>query len=177
MPKWKEWLSSSKTANGYILAGAVLTLAVNTLISLWLINISEENSKKLLVEQFEQATEMARQAEINARSKEIRDAAADFSTFAASYVTAMLDEPSALPVARRRLTENVLKQISTVTMTGNVFEEGVEQAANQYKNALFSFREALIEADNVLQMRPFWESASDVLAARDVLLAAVDRTD
>ncbi|MCF7725739.1 hypothetical protein [Sulfitobacter sp. M22] len=174
MSKVKEWWFGDRSSNGLVLGGAILLFLLNGLVSWLLISQSEAHSEKLLEQQFDQALEMAKQSEVNARSKEIRDAAADFSTFAAAYVTAVIDSPQDVSVAKRRLTENVLRQLSTVTMTGNVFSNEIRNAAEEYKGALFAFTDALTDADSILEMRPFWESASDVLVSRDYLLALVD---
>lgn len=174
MSKFMKWWSGSGNPNGLQLLGAALLFLANIGITYLMVSRSEDHAEELLKRQFSQAMEMAQKAEVSARSKEIRDAASDFSTFAAAYVTAVIDSPSEVPLAKRRLTENVLKQLSTVTMSDGVFPIGVQEAANSYKLALYDFRDALIDADTVLEMRPFWESASDVLAAREQLLSLVD---
>jgi hypothetical protein len=174
MSAFKEWWSGNGNPNGLGLLGAAFVLIANVVITYLMVSRSEEHAEELLKQQFSQTREMAQKAEVSARSKEIRDAASDFSTFAAAYVTAVLDAPSEVPLAKRRLTDNVLKQLSTVTMSGGVFPNDIQDAAKSYKLALYDFSDALSDADTVLKMRPFWERASDVLVAREELLSLVD---
>jgi hypothetical protein len=168
-------LFSDGTSKAWVIFTALLTFAANGGVTLYLVNRSESHNESMIQEQLAHSLQAAEKAEFNERSREIRASAEDFSTYAAAYVSAVVEAPDGIPVARKRLTENVIKQLSTVSMGSSIFHGDVAKAAEEYENALYEFREALIHADSVMEMRPFWESASDVLVARDRLLKAVDK--
>ncbi|WP_188790825.1 hypothetical protein [Salipiger pallidus] len=120
------------------------------------------------------AGDLARTELLKERSQEVRNAAYDFQTFAAAYVSAVIEDEDGVHEARRRLMDNVLSQHSTVEMAQGVFSKDVVSAAAGYKSALLEFSTALADANTILEMRPFWEAASDVLVERQKLMDAID---
>jgi hypothetical protein len=67
-----------------------------------------------------------------------------------------------------------MEQYATVDLSEELFSSETREAASAYKQALAKFNSTLATTDTILEMRPFWESASDVLVARDRLILSLD---
>jgi hypothetical protein len=115
----------------------------------------------------------ARRAEVSSRAAEIRMQAMDFQTFMGAYVSAVLDNRDSAE-ARTQLTDNVMRQFSTVELSKTVYAPETETLARKYQESLINFSTTLQKPTDVLTMRPLWEAASDVLVSRDHFLAAID---
>lgn len=158
-----NWITSNETNNLTVITGGAIVFVLNLVISLVLQHYDQVHSEKLAYNQLKQV-----------RSTEIRSAAVDFQTFAAAYVSAVLESESDIPKARERLVESTMQQYATIDLSEALFSNEAQEAAKIYKNALAKFNTTLASANTVTEMRPFWESASDVLVARDNLIRSLD---
>lgn len=158
----RDWLRAETTSRGWMVAGAVAVIIVNTLISggMWYLQVKVDNDRAV--------TEL-----VQKRSEEIRLAALDFQTFAAAYAAAVVDGADDIPQARARLLENVMRQYSTIDMIESLLPAAAREPVVGYKSALAEFSSVITDTDDVLRMRPFWEGAAQVLTARDAVIGVL----
>ncbi len=67
---------------------------------------------------------------------------------------------------RNRLVENITSQDAIAeTLDGTA-----KEAVGKYRESLWQMKKATEDTKDVLSMGPFWESASDLLVAKDQML-------
>ena len=105
----------------------------------------------------------------------IRLHATEFQTYAAAFVSAVLKKSTDLEKHRQRLKDNINSQYATADVFARSFNEETSQAVAEFQDRLSTMRIAVDQVHDVLTMRNFWESASDLLVARNALLDRVNR--
>ncbi len=95
---------------------------------------------------------------------------------AKEFVDAVLDEESGSVETRRdRLTTHIAAMHARVRVNGGWFDRPTAFAAAAYQERMLLFREAVLEVDGVMTMKPFWESASALTVAQKVFLEEMNR--
>lgn len=121
-----------------------------------------------------QKTQEERQS-IAAKMASIQQSAIEFQTYAGAFVSAILEERDDLEKHRRRLIGNIVHQDATVSVFTESFDEPASKAVKEYRARLQEMQLAVHEARDVLTMKNFWETASDLLVSRGALLKELNR--
>jgi hypothetical protein len=130
---------------------------------------------------FEQSKELAEftadQERIEDRIAQIQQHSIDFQTFANAYVTAVLEGASDQDERQNVLIDNILAQDAAIDVSSALLGKqlGTELAA--YRALLRNMKHATEGVKDIQSMGAFWKAASDLLVARNALLAALEEIE
>lgn len=114
----------------------------------------------------------SRIADQQARAEEIdllRSSMVDFQVFASAFATEMLSENKVSTTTRSRLIENLNQQFALIRqLDDDVSQQAVPELDN-YKKTVLLMAEAVNKATDVLSMKDFWSTASNLTLAKNLL--------
>ncbi len=125
--------------------------------------------------QQERQQEIADEAaeKLYSRANQLQAQSVDFQTYAAAFVSSLLDGSADVDVQRQRLIENIVAQDAAVDVSRRVI--GDEGAVKAYRKALQSVKIATEKAHDVNSLSPFWKATSDFLVERNALQDSLER--
>lgn len=117
----------------------------------------------------------AQQERVEAKLLEVQRHSVEFQTYAGAFVSAVLDDAEDISGKRAALIDNILAQDAAIDVSMALFDESTQSAVTEYRAALRDMRAAVDNVTDVISMNAFWESASDLLVARNALLEALEQ--
>lgn len=117
----------------------------------------------------------AQQERVEAKLLEVQRHSVEFQTYAGAFVSAVLDDSEDISGKRAALIDNILAQDAAIDVSMALFDESTQSAVSEYRAALRDMRAAVDNVTDVISMNAFWESASDLLVARNALLEALEQ--
>lgn len=113
------------------------------------------------------------QSRIHDKLLEIQQHSIDFQTYANAFVASVLDGTDDLGERRQTLIDNILSQDAAVDVARDVLDASVKREVEDYRKALREMKASVESVSDVVSMSVFWQSASDLLVARNKLLDAL----
>lgn len=110
------------------------------------------------------------QKRIDFQVREFQRHSVEFQTYAAAFVSAILDESAEVGVRREQVIDNILEQYATINVFVGELDEVAVLAMENYRSRLKEMKIAVESAHDVLSLSGFWAAASDLLVARNEML-------
>lgn len=117
----------------------------------------------------------AQQERVEAKLLEVQRHSVEFQTYAGAFVSAVLNDAADVSGKREALIDNILAQDAAIDVSMALFDENTKAAVKVYRVALRNMRSAVDGVTDVVSMSAFWESASELLVARNALLGALEQ--
>lgn len=153
-----EWWKKEESPRWALAVGALLMLALSTLIQFGL-------------------SERGRVAEQRAEQVQaLLDSMVQFQSFASAFSAEMFAEQRVSAETRSRLIENLNEQYARVRRIEPFLPPETKELAETYKHRLLEMATAVDNTEDILSMQDFWSSASDLLVARNRLNDSLQST-
>lgn len=121
------------------------------------------------------AHSQAQQERVEAKLLEVQRHSVEFQTYAGAFVSAVLNDVEDVAGKRAALVDNILAQDAAIDVSMALFADDTKAAVSKYRSALRQMRSAVESVTDVISMNAFWESASELLVARNALLEALEQ--
>lgn len=163
MNRFKDFFTSDHNPRWQmLLAGAVVILAA------W------GQNYYFHIQQINREDRIATQQQIGEKSAEIRQHSVDFQTYAGAFVSSVLDSTPEINERRTALIGNIIAQDTAIDVSAYILGSEVEPQIEEYRLTLRNMKTAVEQVSDVVSMGQFWAAASDLLAARNDLLQALE---
>ena len=110
------------------------------------------------------------QERVEAKLDAIERQSGEFQTFAGAFVSAVIENKGNIENRREDLIDNILAQDAAIDVSFTVFNQKTMESAKAYRVELRRMRDAVSEVRDMDSMDNFWQSAADLLIARNKLL-------
>lgn len=155
----QKFLNTERTPRWQIIAGGALVVLIGFGQNAYFYSKAVDDAQ--VAEQ---------QSRIHDKLLEIQQHSIDFQTYANAFVASVLDNTDDLADRRQTLIDNILSQDAAVDVARDVLDASVQQEVANYRKALREMKASVESVSDVISMSRFWQSASDLLVARNKLL-------